>query len=135
MRKLHTLNEDTFHEIEWKEGLAVVRFYAPWCPPCHNSEKLFNTFVESIEDNVIVGTVNVDQAPILTTRYNIWGLPSVLMFKDGQLIHRIVGLKPISDYQKALDELIKSESNNDEKNEAKSSIGTLCLTKSEIKAE
>ena len=114
MRKLHTLNEDTFHEIEWKEGLAVVRFMLLGV---HRAtiEKLFNTFVESIEDNVIVGTVNVDQAPILTTRYNIWGLPSVLMFKDGQLIHRIVGVKPISDYQKALDELIKSESNNDEK--------------------
>ncbi|WP_336038740.1 thioredoxin family protein [Acinetobacter calcoaceticus] len=135
MRKLHALNEDSFHEIEWKEGLAVVRFYAPWCPPCHNSESLFNRFVEDIDANVSVGTVNIDQAPVLTTRYNIWGLPSVLMFKDGQLIHRIVGVKPISDYQKALEELIKSESKNDEQNEEKSSIGSLCLTKSEIKAE
>ncbi|VAX44346.1 Thioredoxin-1 [Acinetobacter calcoaceticus] len=135
MRKLHALNEDSFHEIEWKEGLAMVRFYAPWCPPCHNSESLFNTFVKSIEANLTIGTVNVDQAPVLTTRYNIWGLPSVLMFKDGQLIHHIVGVKPISDYQKALEELIKYESKNDEQNEEKSSIGSLCLTKSEIKAE
>lgn len=135
MRKLHALNEDSFHKIEWKEGLAVVRFYAPWCPPCHNSESLFNTFVKSIDANVTVGTVNVDQAPVLTNRYNIWGLPSILMFKDGQLINRIVGVKPISDYQKALEELIKSESKNDEQNEEKSSIGSLCLTKSEIKAE
>lgn len=135
MRKLHVLNEDSFHEIEWKEGLAVVRFYAPWCPPCHNSESLFNRFVEDIEANVTVGTVNVDQAPVLTTRYNIWGLPSVLMFKDGQLIHRIVGVKPISHYQQALEELTKSELNNDEQNEAKSSIGSLCLTKPENKAE
>lgn len=131
MRNLLTLNEDNFHEIEWKEGLAVVRFYAPWCPPCHNSENLFNTFVESIKGNVTIGTVNVDQAPVLTTRYNVWGLPSVLLFKNGQLFHRIVGIKPVSHYQKALEEMIEQQLNDDEKNAEQETIGSLCLTKSE----
>ena len=49
MRKLLPFNEDNFHNIGWKEGLAVVRFHAPWCPPCHSSENLFNEFAEHIE--------------------------------------------------------------------------------------
>ena len=50
MRKLLPFNEDNFHNIGWKEGLAVVRFHAPWCPPCHSSENLFNEFDEIIKE-------------------------------------------------------------------------------------
>lgn len=129
MRKLLPFNEDNFHNIAWKEGLAVVRFHAPWCPPCHSSENLFNEFAEHIESNVTVGVVNVDQSPVLANRYEIWGLPSVLMFKDGQLIQRIVGVKPLTDYQNALEELMKLDSNGFEDIDQET-IGSLCLTNS-----
>lgn len=130
MRELLIFNEDNFHNIAWKEGLTVVRFFAPWCPPCHSSEILFNRFAEHIEKNVAVGVVNVDQSPVLANRYDIWGLPSVLMFKDGQLIKRIVGVKPLSDYQNALEELIKLDS-SDHGDNNQGTIGSLCLSNSD----
>lgn len=73
MRELTLYNEDNFREIERHEGVAVVRFSAPWCPPCQMSEDIFNHFAEQIESDVKVGKVNVDLAPVLTTKYEIWG--------------------------------------------------------------
>ncbi len=105
MHDLLVCNEDNFHTIERNEGVAVVRFSAPWCPPCRDSEAFFFAFVEQLDSSVVAGVVNVDHSPVLTSRYEIWGLPSVLMFKDGQLIKRLVGGKSIEDYQQALTEL------------------------------
>ena len=48
MRELTLYNEDNFREIERHEGVAVVRFSAPWCPPCQMSEDIFNHFAEQI---------------------------------------------------------------------------------------
>ncbi len=107
MRELTLYNEDNFREIERHEGVAVVRFSAPWCPPCQMSEDIFNHFAEQTDSDVKVGKVNVDLAPVLTTKYEIWGLPSVLMFKDGQLVQRIPGVKSAGFYQQALSELKK----------------------------
>ena len=109
MRELTLYNEDNFREIERHEGVAVVRFSAPWCPPCQMSEDIFNHFAEQIQSDVKVGKVNVDLAPVLTTKYEIWGLPSVLMFKDGQLVQRIPGVKSAGFYQQALSELKKGQ--------------------------
>ena len=105
MHELFICNENNFHQIERTKGFAVVRFFASWCPPCRDSEALFNEFAEQLEHSVIVGSVNIYQSPVLTTRYEIWGLPSVLMFKDGQLIKRIVGGKSSEHYHHALTEV------------------------------
>ncbi|MDH1316225.1 thioredoxin domain-containing protein [Shewanella xiamenensis] len=105
MHELFVWNEDNFYHIERNEGLAVVRFFASWCPPCRDSEALFVAFAEQLDSSVTVGLVNVDHSPVLAARYEIWGLPSVLMFKDGQLIKRLAGGKSIKDYQHALIEL------------------------------
>lgn len=73
------------------------------------SEDIFNHFAEQTDSDVKVGKVNVDLAPVLTTKYEIWGLPSVLMFKDGQLVQRIPGVKSAGFYQQALSELKKGQ--------------------------
>ena len=91
--------------------------------------KIYLMNLQNIESNVTVGVVNVDQSPVLANRYEIWGLPSVLMFKDGQLIQRIVGVKPLTDYQNALEELMKLDSNGFEDIDQET-IGSLCLTNS-----
>lgn len=105
MLDLLVYNEDNFHTVERNEGLAVVRFFAPWCPPCRDSEASFFAFSEQLDSSVVAGIVNVGHSPVLASRYVINGLPSVLMFKDGQLLKRLVGQKSIKDYQHALTEL------------------------------
>ena len=56
-----------------------------------------------------MGNVNVDQAPVLTTKYEIWGLPSVLIFHEGQLVKRIPGVKPASVYAQAIADIKKGQ--------------------------
>lgn len=101
----YILNEDNFKIIERNEGVAVVRFFAPWCPPCQESKVLFDSFVKQLDQGITVGSVNIDQSPVITTRYEIWGLPTVLMFKDGRPIKRLVGRKTTEEYMQALTEL------------------------------
>ena len=98
MRNLTSYNEDNFRQIEQYEGISVVRFSAPWCPPCQASEEMFSLFVERL-----------DQAPVLTTKYEIWGLPSVLIFHEGQLVKRIPGVKSPAVYAQAIADIKKGQ--------------------------
>ncbi|RJT18610.1 thioredoxin family protein [Buttiauxella izardii] len=109
MRKLTSYNEDNFRQIEQYEGISVVRFSAPWCPPCQASEEMFSLFVERLDDDIQTGKVNVDQAPVLTTKYEIWGLPSVLIFHEGQLVKRIPGVKSPAVYAQAIADIKKGQ--------------------------
>ena len=70
---------------------------------------MFSKFVERLEDDIQIGKVNVDQAPVLTTKYEIWGLPSVLIFHEGQLVKRIPGVKPSAVYVQAIAEIKKGQ--------------------------
>ncbi|MBI6530065.1 MULTISPECIES: thioredoxin family protein [Morganellaceae] len=107
MHEIIHYNEDNFRDIERYEGVSVVRFSAPWCPPCQASEAFFNAFINQLDNDVQAGKVNVDLAPVLTTKYEIWGLPSVLIFKEGQLIRRIPGVKSAAFYAGAIDDVKK----------------------------
>lgn len=109
MRTLTAYNEDNFRQIEQYKGISVVRFSAPWCPPCQASEEMFSQFADRLDGDIQVGKVNVDQAPVLTTKYEIWGLPSVLIFHEGQLVKRIPGVKPASVYAQAIADIKKGQ--------------------------
>ncbi|AVT57618.1 MULTISPECIES: thioredoxin family protein [Pectobacterium] len=109
MRKLTSYNEDNFRQIEQYEGISVVRFSAPWCPPCRASEDMFSQFAKRLDGDIQIGKVNVDQAPVLTTKYEIWGLPSVLIFNEGQLVKRIPGVKPSAVYAQAIADIKKGQ--------------------------
>lgn len=88
-RILRSFTENDFREVECYEGVALIRFYAPWCAPCLHSETSFLFAAEQMPDDVMVGDVNVITAPVLAAKYAVWGLPVVLLFSEGQLINRI----------------------------------------------
>ncbi|HHT2456087.1 TPA: thioredoxin family protein [Klebsiella michiganensis] len=67
------------------------------------------SFADRLDGDIQVGKVNVDQAPVLTTKYEIWGLPSVLIFHEGQLVKRIPGVKPASVYAQAIADIKKGQ--------------------------
>ena len=95
-------NEDNYSDYEWFDGFAVIRFYADWCAPCVQNFPIFEqcaTQMSAQFQNLKFGKVNVDQSPILTLRYNVYGLPSTLIFYQGQVVQRIAGVQTKSNLQ------------------------------------
>lgn len=73
------------------EGVAVVDFWATWCGPCKMLAPILDDVADSVTDAKF-GKVDVDKAPELAKRFGIMAIPNVCIFKDGQLVDRIVGL-------------------------------------------
>ena len=109
MTKIKSYNEDNFREIEQYKGISVIRFSAAWCPPCKSSEAAFEAFAGQLDAEIMSGRVNVDQAPVLNGKYEIWGLSSVLIFSRGQLVSRIPGVKSSTFYAAIVDDIKKGQ--------------------------
>jgi thioredoxin 1 len=69
---------------------VLVDFWAPWCGPC----QMMNPTLEALAKDYKVHKVNVDKNPHLSSRYNVSGIPLLLIFKDGNEVARFVGVTP-----------------------------------------
>lgn len=83
------LTEANF-EQEIKEGKVLVDFWAAWCGPCQMLSPIVEEVAEE-EDDLKVGKVNVDEQPALAMRFGIASIPTLLLFKDGELVNKSVG--------------------------------------------
>jgi thioredoxin 1 len=78
------------------EGLVLVDFSAPWCGPCKRLEPELAAAAQELGEKVTVLKVNVDEAPEVSIRYGIQGIPNLTFFKGGKVVDTIVGLVPKS---------------------------------------
>lgn len=85
------------------EGLSLVEFGAPWCPPCKALLPTLKEINEQYAERLRVYTVNTDVSPELAAQYEIRGLPTVILFKDGKVLDRMYGKQPIAGYQTAIE--------------------------------
>lgn len=81
-------------EIKNSQGLAVVDFWASWCQPCLALAPTIEAIAEHYKDKIKVGKLNVDDEQQTATSYGIRSLPTVLFFKDGEVVDNVVGLVP-----------------------------------------
>lgn len=97
------LNQQNFNtEIQNTAGITIVDFWADWCGPCRMIAPILEELDREVAD-VTVMKVNVDKEPALADRFGINAIPTLIFFKDGQLVKQKTGLYP----RDALDLIIK----------------------------
>jgi thioredoxin 1 len=86
----------SFDELLADEKLVIVDFWATWCGPCRMLSPLLDEVEEEMADKITVVKVNVDDADEVAMRYRIMSIPTLLFFKNGQLVDKSVGAMPKS---------------------------------------
>jgi thioredoxin 1 len=90
-----TVTDATFEqEIEQSKGLTLVDFSATWCAPCRLIEPILDEIALARRGELKVATVDTDENIRTTARFQVRSAPTILFFKDGQLVDRIVGAVP-----------------------------------------
>lgn len=106
MKHVIEINEADFEtEVLQAPGLVLVDFYAPWCGPCKMLAPLLDQLAPEYAGRVKFVKVNVDHAPRVAMRYDITGVPTVMLFRGGLILDTMVGLPHPRALKARLDEL------------------------------
>jgi thioredoxin 1 len=73
---------------------VLVEFWADWCPPCKMIAPILEEISAEYGDRLTVAKINGDENPDIVTRYGVMGFPTMNLFRDGEVVHRIVGARP-----------------------------------------
>ncbi|MCM3697806.1 thioredoxin [Paenibacillus macerans] len=86
--------DSNFKDMVQTEGVTVVNFWAAWCGPCKMFAPILEEFAREAKDSVKVVKVNVDENPVTSSQFQIMSIPTTLIFKDGKLFLKEVGILP-----------------------------------------
>jgi len=100
------ITDATIQELVAQGSPLVVDCWAPWCGPCKMMLPIIDELATEYEGRVRVGKINVDDNPDTCEQYGIMNIPTMLIFKNGELIDRHVGAARKADLEKVLDEIL-----------------------------
>ncbi|RRJ65981.1 thioredoxin [Paenibacillus oralis] len=86
--------DSTFKDMVQTEGVTVVNFWAAWCGPCKMFAPVLEKFERETNGSVKVVKVNVDENPATSSQFQIMSIPTTLIFRNGKLIFKEVGILP-----------------------------------------
>ena len=105
MAKYIELTADNFKETI-SGGVALVDFWAPWCGPCRMIAPVIEELAEDYDGKAKICKVNTDEQPSIAGEYGIRSIPTILFFKDGELVDQMVGAAGKAVFAEKLDALL-----------------------------
>jgi len=88
------LTDSNFYEVIKKGGLVVVDCWAAWCAPCRIISPIIDALAKEYAGKILFGKLNVDLNRKIPMEYQIMSIPTILIFKDGKLVDRLIGARP-----------------------------------------
>lgn len=98
-----TLTKDNFNEVIENSKLPVlVDFWAPWCGPCKMLGPVVSGLAEKTAGKAVIAKLNIDDEPDLAAKFRVMSIPTLMVFKDGQVVGKTVGVQPEKELLKLL---------------------------------
>ena len=105
MGKLTELTEQTFDaEVLHADRPVLVDFWAPWCGPCRMIAPIVEQLAGENAQTLKVAKVNIDDSPNIAATYGVASIPTLMIFKGGEVVDRFVGVQPKHRLQEAIEQ-------------------------------
>jgi thioredoxin 1 len=97
------ITDNNFQSIVSAGQPVFIDFWAPWCGPCRIVGPIVEELAPSYEGKAVIGKLNVDDNPVVAQQFGVTSIPTMMMFKEGKLVDRIVGAAPRGALEKFID--------------------------------
>lgn len=102
-----TLTADNFGKEVLKSATpTMVDFWAEWCGPCKMIAPVLDELADEYNGKVRIGKVNIDEYPLIASEYGVRAIPTLLLFKGGQVVEQMVGAKSKRDLKTSFDKVV-----------------------------
>ncbi len=105
---LHPTNSAEFDKImaDYPKGYLFVDVYTDWCGPCKRFAPIFKEIQSMYKDKAVFVKLNLEEAREIGERYKITAIPTLLFFKDGQMVKQVVGAMPKGEYINTIEKIM-----------------------------
>lgn len=100
------VNDDNINDFIRRYDLALVDCWAPWCGPCRMMSPVIDALAKDLQGKVAFAKLNTDENQRTAMRYTIEAIPTLLVFKDGELVDRWVGARPKEELARRLQAML-----------------------------
>lgn len=99
------LNDDNF-DLGIAQGVVLVDFYADWCGPCRMLTPVVEELAQEMAGKATIAKVDTDKSINVAAHYEVTSIPTLILFKDGKMVKRVVGLKALDDLRRMVTEAL-----------------------------